>query len=136
MTDLGCFLLAGGMIGAAWIVSRSIVEVARWRSTITNAHMKAIRRTVLAAAEEIAAAMRHRTRAGLGLVRAKAPPPTPPDPRMAKGIEAIERLGLSAEETDDLIGQYEAVAGLRKATRDQIETYIARLAQLRVPLPS
>lgn len=135
MSDLAAAFLAIGFVVGCIVVARAVGDVARWRASASEAHAKEIRRAIRAATAEIAAAMRHRTKAGLGLVRAKVPPPPPPDPRIEKGIEAIERLGLSPEEADDLAGQYEAVAGLRPATRSQIEEYVARMNALRIPLP-
>ena len=139
MTDLGAFFLALGFVVGCVVVSYAWLGIAERASEARAndvAHtVEQIRYAIENASKTIAAAMRHRTRAGLGLIRAKAPPPAPPDPRIAEGVAAIERLGLSPEETDDLIGEYEAVAGLRTATRAQIEGYVARLNGLRIPLP-
>lgn len=139
MTDLGALYLACGFVAGCFLISHAWDEISTRaqdvRSNDAAYASEQIRRAIENAAKTIAAAMRHRTRAGLGLVRAKTPPPKPPDPRIVDGIAAIERLSLSPEETDDLIGQYEAVAGLRPATKSEIETFVARLNSLRIPLP-
>lgn len=144
MTDIGCLYLAlgftAGLAAAAAITALAWTKVAeiaaRARSNDLLHASQHFQHAIEHAAKMFADAYRHRTEVSGGFLRPPEPEPPPPDPRVSKGIEFIERLGLSQDETNDLIGGYEMLAGVRAGDKAQIAAFLQRFRRLGVPLPS